>query len=104
MGALSKMISLWPDVLDHGANREDAKNLLRAIREQSVVISSTSSQIRGFLDSVKHLPRLTTDLNRAKRAVATELERLISLLQSQHDTLAQTEMSVELLLAEKRGG
>jgi hypothetical protein len=101
MGLLSKAIALWPDFINHETYRDQAGELVKAIHEMRGVLATSESHNQSLLDSVKSLPRLTADLNKAKRSVSGEIEGLINLFQTQQQLLAQSETAVTALLSKQ---
>ena len=102
LSSLSKAISLWPDFV-HEGNRDHASEWIPAIQGLRGVLSTVEGHIQGFLDSVNGLPRLSADLNMAKRSVSRELESLVKLFQSQQQMLTQTEEAATSLLRKYEG-
>ena len=60
-----------------GEDLEQAKENVAAVRGFCEMLITVESQITDFQQSVASLPRMTTALNRAKRALVNVLQRLI---------------------------
>jgi len=101
--SFSKAVSLWPEFAQEHTNRDQVAGWVTAIQTLRQVLSTSEGHIQGFLNSVNGLPRLTTELNKAKRSVRTELQGLIELFRSQDQLLAQTESSAKSLLSREAG-
>jgi hypothetical protein len=101
LGSLSKAISLWPEFAHEHTNHDQVAEWVLAIQGVRKILSDAEGNIQGFLDSVNGLPRLTTDLNKAKRSLRTELQSLIELFRAQEQLLAQTEAASSSLLSKQ---
>jgi hypothetical protein len=99
--SVSEAISMWPEFIHDQASRKQAEESVTAIQKLQEVMSKVEGQIQGFLDSVIGLPRVTTELNKAKRSVSTERQGLIALVRSQQQVLAQTERAATSLINEQ---
>jgi uncharacterized membrane-anchored protein YhcB (DUF1043 family) len=103
LDALSQAISLWPDISRDRAQREVVVGSIVAMQGLRNVLSTVQSQIKDFRHAVTSLPRLTSDLNRAKRSVSTALQKVIDLLQTQQQILTQTEKAATDLVKTVEG-
>lgn len=74
MTALTRAAALMVDLQ---SGREDSEKSLPKLRELRTILSGTESSIFGFRNSVASLPRMTADLNRAKRRVVSVLDRMV---------------------------
>ena len=101
LGSVSEVISMWPEFIHDQASRKQAEESVTAIQKLQEVMSKVEGQIQGFLASVMGLPRVTTELNKAKRSVSTEPQGLIALVRSQQQVLAQTERAATSLINEQ---
>jgi hypothetical protein len=98
LSTLSQAVALLPDFVGEQRGRDQAADWVKAIQELRQGMSTTENQITGFQLAVAATPRLTTDLNRAKRVVASELQSFIDLLKSMQQNLLQSERAaVEFL-------
>jgi hypothetical protein len=95
LGALSQAIALWSDLANQRAQLE---GWLVGISSLKQTLSSVESQLCGFRDSVSVLPRLTTEISRAKRSVSAALQKLIDLVMGEQLVLSQMERSAQELL------
>lgn len=99
LGALSKAISLWPDVIGSQSNRDQAAQSLGAMRSLREVLSVVEAQVQSFLDAVSGMPRITAELNKARRSMVSELQSLIDLIRLQQQLLTQAESAASGLLS-----
>ncbi len=93
IGGLSQAISMWPEFIQDEAQRDQVAESITAMRALRSTLSTAETQIRESCQAVTSIPRVTGDLNRAKRSVRTALQNLIDLLQTQQQLLAQAERS-----------
>jgi hypothetical protein len=95
--ALSNAISLWPDFINDQFGWDHVSGWLSLIQKLIAVLSESEAQTREYLGSVVGLPRVSSDLNRAKRTVATAVQSFIDLLSNQQSLLEKAEKSAQLL-------
>ncbi|SIO35415.1 protein of unknown function [Singulisphaera sp. GP187] len=93
LSALSQAISLWPELYQNQSRRDEAAESFAAIQSLQSTLSSVETQIRDFLNIVASLPSLTSELNKAKRAVSSSLRSFITTLNDQQKLLMQIEKS-----------
>jgi hypothetical protein len=101
LASFSTVVSLWPEFAQEYTHRDQVPGWVVAIQGLRQVLSTAEHHMQGLLNSVNGLPRLTTDLNKAKRSVRTELQSLIGLFRSQDQLLAQTEAAAKSLLGKE---
>lgn len=103
LGALSQAISMWPDISRNQDQKDEMEGMVIAIQGLRNVLPIVKTQIMDFRNTVKSLPRLTSDLNKAKRSVSSALQNVIDLLQTQLQILSQTEKSATDLIKSQGG-
>ena len=67
--------------------------MIRAIAQLRGMLEGTEAGVEGFRFNIGAIPGLTTDLNRAKRAVNRALQPMIDLLRRHQQNLERTEKS-----------
>ena len=80
--------------IDSSFNREDleqTKETLETVRMLSTTMNDTENQIEYFRQTVASLPRMTTVLNRSRRAMVKVLQRLIDDLRGGQVMLQEAE-------------
>ena len=80
---------------------EQVKENLENVRELHKTLTTVEGQITGFQEAVANLPKMTTTLNRAKRAVVNVLQRLIEEFQGGQAMAREAEASFASLLEQK---
>lgn len=74
--ALSKALSVYVDFKDSD-NEENLSELEESLKGMRDAASGTNEGLSGFRESVSNLPRLTIQLNKAKRRTVKVLDRII---------------------------
>ncbi len=77
MNALIQAAAMGIEFKIEGDDLEQVNDNLQAVREFYETLSTVEGQIAQFQKAVASLPRMTTTLNRAKRAVVNVLQQLI---------------------------
>ena len=80
---------------------EQIKNNAKFIREFRETMSTVESQLSGFRETVSSLPRMTTVLNRSKRAMASVIQRLIDELRGAQMMAQEAETSIASIIDDK---
>ncbi len=91
-----------PIILEIGTTTNDlkqAKSNLEALRDMRDTLGTVEVQIQGFQDSVKSLPRMTSDLNKSKRAMIAVLQKLIDEFQAYQSMSIEIESTYDAILS-----
>ena len=96
--SLSQAISIWPDQDES----QQLKTWIPNISGLREVITTVEGNMVNFQSTVDGIPKLTSDLNRARHSVSASLANLINLLRSQSEILAQAEKSAIDILDARR--
>jgi hypothetical protein len=100
MNALIRMATMSLDFDRDGADVEQAKEGLEAIVILRGVLTSTQDSTNEFCQTIRGLPRMTSELNRAKRRVVSVLDRLMAEFTNGETLLREAEATVRDLLGE----
>lgn len=73
--ALSNALALYGDFAD--ADNGDLDELYSSLNNMLAAASEAKGGLVGFRDTMASLPRLTAELNRAKRGAVTQLDRML---------------------------
>ncbi|WP_309083151.1 DUF4062 domain-containing protein [Chelativorans sp.] len=98
LNALLKSIHLGADFAQGETYKSDLRTALATINEMNDSISETLKSIGGFREAAASLPRMTGDINKAKRRVVETLDRLITELRSGVTLGAEAAESIQDLL------
>jgi len=98
LDSLTKAVSLFPDFATTSETYEVARSLLSSVEHMGNVLSETKGSTQGFLAAVTSIPRLTTELNKGKRLMKTELGNLVGMLESQEQVISQLEAAISNML------
>lgn len=82
--AISKALSLYDDFDSEDTSQID--QLGQSLRSMVEAASGSLDSMRGFKSTVGGLPRLTTDLNRAKRRVVKSLDEVVAEIEATINT------------------
>lgn len=77
---------------------EQVRENLDPLRNMRSTLQVVEEQIRDFQESVRSLPRMTSDLNKSKRAVIGVLQRLIDEFQNMQSMAKEVESTYESIL------
>jgi hypothetical protein len=98
VGSVSRAVALIPEFV---LNREDQQQvgvMITSIAQLRGVMREVETIVTGFRAVITSIPRLTTDLNRAKRSLSAALQLMIDLLQRHQQNLEQTEKAAKDVL------
>lgn len=87
--------------IDLRASEEDAEEIqdgLEAITSLQAVLGSSNDSTKEFRETVAALPRMTTDLNRAKRGVTNAIDQLLDEFSNGQTLLTESEKVIRQLL------
>ncbi len=98
MDSLVRAASISAELKPQGEGLDQIKYTLGAIRQFRETLSGVEGQFLVFQNSVASLPRMTTVLNRAKRAVVGVLDRLINEFRAAQTMAGDAESSFTLIL------
>lgn len=101
MNALVRAAQMTSEFSVGDKDLEQVEQNLESVRQFRSTIVSVEGQITAFQQTVAELPRMTTTLNRAKRAVVNILQRLIDEFQLCHTMSREAEASFESLIAKQ---
>jgi len=73
--ALSNALALYGDFVE--AKHEDLDELYNSLNNMLTAALEAKASLVGFRDTMASLPRLTAELNRAKRGAVTQLDRML---------------------------
>ena len=77
MNALTRVAALSIEFNIEDEDLEHVKDDVRSVRKLRETMSTVEGQITGFREAVASMPRMTTALNRSKRAMVNVIQRLI---------------------------
>jgi hypothetical protein len=100
MNALISAAAMGIEFKIEGDDLEQVKDNLDFVREFRETITTVEGQIGEFQEAVRFLPRMTTTLNRAKRALVSVLQQLIDELSAARNMAKEAEASFSLILDE----
>jgi hypothetical protein len=100
MTALINAAAMGIEFKIEGDDLEQVRDNLDAVREFRQTLSTVEGQIGEFQEAVRSLPRMTTTLNRAKRAVASVLQQLIDEFRATRSMAQEAEASFSQILHE----
>lgn len=100
MSALSKAATLAIDFGDEEGRRDRAKENLTGVTSLRETLATVEKQIVDFQSSVKSLPRMTSELNRSKRAAVDVLQKLINELQTGQQLAKDAEDTFKSILSD----
>ncbi len=89
--ALTQAAALSIDYSFNGDDLEQTKETLATVRMLSETMNDTENQLEYFRQTVASLPRMTTVLNRSRRAMVNVLQRLIDDLRGGQVMLQEAE-------------
>ena len=96
LDALTRALALYED-FDRSSNEDliGLRDSLVGLRDSSI---TSKGGILGLRDSVASLPRLTAEINRAKRSVLHELDELLSSLEKTNYTIDSIVRSIDQMM------
>jgi ABC-type transporter Mla subunit MlaD len=94
MNALIQASQLSIDFTIGGEDISQIEDNLDGVKEFYTTLSTVEGQITEFQQAVAALPRMTTKLNRSKKAVVNVLQQLINALQSGQAMAQEAEKSL----------
>lgn len=97
MDALTRAAALLIEFRPTDENVQQAKASVDAIRKLRTVMSAVEKQIAGFRDAITSVPRMTTTLNRSKRAMVSVIQQMIDELHSANAMAGEAEASFALV-------
>jgi hypothetical protein len=95
MNALIKAMNMSFDEQTGNNTQEDIDNSRFMIETWKTAIQTSEEAMTGFRNNVTQLPRLTSELNKAKRNVAQVLDELILEFQTAHSLVYEAETTIE---------
>jgi len=101
MNALIQATALAVELKTKGEDLEQAKENLEAVREFYDTLTTVEKQITDFQNAVASLPRMTTTLNRSKRAMVNILQQLIEELHGGQTMAREAEASLASMVKQK---
>ncbi len=93
MNALTQAATISIEFNADDEGLEQAKENLEAVREFRETMNTVEGQIAAFQESVASIPRMTTVLNRSKRAMINVIGRLLDELRSAQTMAREAEAS-----------
>jgi hypothetical protein len=101
MNALIQASQMVVEFTIENKDLKQVKDNIENVRELHETLIAVEGQIKYFQGAVANLPKMTTALNRAKRAVVNMLQRLIEELQGGQAMAREAEASFASLLEQK---
>jgi len=98
MKAFIRCIPLLIDLEMDEANSEQTKETLEAIVSLREILNASQEKLNEFRDTIDQLPRLTSELNKAKRATVSVLDELNAEFNNGNTLLHEAETAVRDLL------
>ncbi len=103
MNALIRAASMSVDLGTEEAATKQTKERLQAITRLLEVLTSSKESTIEFRETIAGLPRMTSELNKAKRGVVSVLDRLIAEFSNGQSLLRESEAVVRALLRNENG-
>lgn len=103
MNALIRGLSMSVDLEAHKAQTEKEREGLDAIITLRNTLVNSNHNLTDFRATVIGMPRMTSELNRAKRGVVTALDKLISEFANGETLLSESEKVIRDILRHKNG-
>ena len=100
LNALTQAAALSIELNVQKEDLEKAKDIVSVIHGLRVTMETTENQLDLFRESVASVPRMTTVLNRSKRAMVGVIQRQIDELHSAQVMLREAETSFALIVNE----
>ncbi len=100
LSSLIRAVTMTVDLKSDDADMEQAQEALDAVVTLRGVLATTKESMSDFRTGVAGLPRMTTDLNRAKRGVAGALSKLLEGLTNGETLSGEAEKVLRELLGE----
>jgi hypothetical protein len=94
--ALTMALTLHEDF--NQADNSDLEKLRDSLSGMHEATEGSARSLSGFRDSIRGLPRMTSDLNRAKRAVLGQLDAMLTELDSTGYTIGSILKSIDRIL------
>lgn len=101
LDALARAASLSVDFVSDDGRRREAIEAFEGIANLRRIIRSTAGSVSEFRDTVSALPRLTGELNRAKRRMARLLDGIVVEIEGGDKLLREAETVMRELLDER---
>lgn len=101
MNALIQASQMAVEFTIEDEDLNQVKDNIESVRGLHETLATVEGQIKSFQVAVANLPKMTTTLNRAKRAVVNVLQRLIEELQGGQTMAREAEASFASLLEQK---
>ena len=100
LNALTEAVALSIEFKKEKEDREEVRNLVGLISDLRVTMEDSEGQLDYFRGSVASLPRLTTVMNRSKRAMVNIIQRQIDELSGAQVMLREAETTLALMANE----
>lgn len=104
MNSLIRAATMSVDLNSDDDDAEEGKEVLAAIVTLRGVLATAKESISEFRATMAAMPRMTTDLNRARRGVTGALDRLLEEFTNGETLLGESEKVVRELLGESDDG
>jgi uncharacterized protein YukE len=98
LGSVSRAVALVPEFVLSQDDQQQLGVMITSIVQLRGVLVEVEAFVEEFRSGVTSMPRLSTDLNRAKRALSAALQQMIDLLQRHQQNLEQTEKAAREVL------
>lgn len=95
-----KAATMSVDITTTEEDLQQAKEALDAVIELRGTLTSSKDSMSGFREIVAALPRMTTELNRAKRGVTNTLDKLLAEFANGETLLIESEKVIRDLIGE----
>jgi hypothetical protein len=99
--ALTQALAIQQDF--RNTDHNEMRKLRGSLKGFLEAVKGSRRSLGEFRDSVGDLPRMTSDLNRAKRAVVGQLNGMLNELDSTSHTIANVLESVDKMLKQREG-
>ena len=93
-----KMVAIFTTEADEGSDQADLVGHIEQVGSLRLAMSSVADELEDFLMAAEGLPRATTALNRAKRALGDVLRRLIAEIRGAERLAQEAEGTMEALI------
>lgn len=96
LNALSNALILRQDLPDQ--DDSELANLGQSINGLDETLSGTRKSLSEFRSIIDHLPRLTVEINKAKRIVVQQIDLMISEIDATHQNICNIQASIRKIL------
>ncbi len=100
MNSFIKVTTMSVDLRSDDDNEQQSREGLEEVVTLREALAETKASISEFRVSIAELPRMATDLNKAKRGVTTVLDKLLGQFTNGDVLLAESEKVIRSLLGE----